>query len=316
MLGPLAGSSVISSSIRATIRGSSANAHELFNGLIGRRSSLPNARERGEPPDREIQVKIIDAHVHVLVDNPGYGRNLSVEELIEKLDENSIDKAIIVQSKRGNGLDSPYPVESAKRFPARLIAISGCDALAPDAADLFRFRVTQWGARGIRLFWAGWRQSETRYDPIWAVASELGVPILMAGENAQYTDLVDVLRRFPKLQIVLDYMVDADISDGVPADLQLLADQPNVVLKFFATFLFDQTEKAKVSAQGFFDALVEAFGADRMMWGSNYPSDAEPRWPYPRSIEAVRSLLVRYGEDQQERMMSGTAIALWPELGR
>ena len=111
MLGPLAGSSVISSSIRATIRGSSANAHELFNGLIGRRSSLPNARERGEPPDREIQVKIIDAHVHVLVDNPGYGRNLSVEELIEKLDENSIDKAIIVQSKRGNGLDSPYPVE-------------------------------------------------------------------------------------------------------------------------------------------------------------------------------------------------------------
>jgi L-fuconolactonase len=261
-------------------------------------------------------MKIIDTHVHI-VDNPDYhGRNLSVEELIEKMDEIGIEKAIIVQSKSGNGLHNAFPAESARTFPGRLIAISGSDALAPDAADVLRFRVTHWGARGIRLFWDGWNQNEARFDPIWAAASELEVPLLFAGPAAEYEQILAVLHRFPKLKIVLDHFSNRDMSGSLPNDLLAIARHPNVVLKFFATYLFDDAEEANVMPHGFFDSLLGAFSSDRMMWGSNYPSSHEPRWPYLRIVEATKELLSRHSSAEQERMFSGTAISLWPELGR
>ncbi len=258
---------------------------------------------------------IIDSHVHIIDDPHYHGGNLSAEELIRKMDAAGVARAIIVQSKSGNGLDSALPADSARRFPHRLIAVSGCDALRPDAAEMIRLRVEKWGARGIRLFWCGWNMNDTRHDPMWATTSELGVPILLAGGGARYEELPRLARRFRNQRFVLDYLVDQDISQGVPAGLLAIADQPNVVFKFFTTYLIDQCAEAKISAPDLFKQLVTVFGAERLMWGSNYPSDHEPRWPYQRIVDATRELLAPHRSTEQERMYSGTAISLWPELG-
>jgi L-fuconolactonase len=259
-------------------------------------------------------MQIIDSHVHIIDDPHYHGGNLSADELVQAMDSAGVDKAIIVQSISGNGLDSPLPVESARRYPDRLIAVSGCDALSHDPGDVMRFRITEWGARGIRLFWDGWDQNDRRFDGIWKAACDCDVPILLAGPGAKYEQLPLVVRRFPSLKLVLDYMVEPDLSEGAPARLLLLAGTPNITLKFFATYLFDQCENAGVSAPVLFEQLVSAFGADRMMWGSNYPSDHEPRWPYQRILDVSRALVAPYSASTQERLLSGTAKSLWPEL--
>jgi L-fuconolactonase len=259
-------------------------------------------------------VKIIDTHVHVVVGNPDYHnpQDFPVELLIERMDEAGVSKAVVVQSRAGNGLDDPYPTESARLYPTRLIAVCGGDPRSPGAAETLRERVTQWGARGARIFCDGLDPGDARYNPVWEAAADLEAPILLAGK-VDFDTLGPLLRRFPELKIVIDHLGKPDLSRGVPAGLARLADHRGVVVKF-SSYVIDQAEKAGFDVEQLFSYLVETFGADRMVWGSNYPSSHEPRWTYRSTVETLKSLVEPYDAAVQERILSGTALALWPDL--
>lgn len=260
-------------------------------------------------------MKIVDTHVHIVVGNPDYHnpRDFPVEDLIARMDEADVAKAVVVQSKSGNGLDNPYPSDSARRFPDRLVAVCGGDLRDADAADTLRARTRDWGARGVRLFCDGLAPGEDRYDPIWMAATDLDVPVLLAGEVA-YDTLPPLLRRFPDLKVVLDHLGKPDLGRGVPTGLARVAEHPNVFLKF-SSYVIDQAEKAALDPEELFTFIVETFGAGRIVWGSNYPSSHEPRWTYQSTVDTARSLIGRYSHEEQEKMFAGTAIALWPDLG-
>jgi predicted TIM-barrel fold metal-dependent hydrolase len=83
--------------------------------------------------------------------------------------------------------------------------------------------------------------------------------------------------RFPKVRIILDHLARPTLVDGPPfaADREFfaLAEFPNVFLKVTPLNVTPESW-GKARPASFFGALIAAFGAGRIAWGSNFPATA------------------------------------------
>ena len=80
----------------------------------------------------------------------------------------------------------------------------------------------------------------------------------------------------------------------------------NVYLKV-STRVLSQAPPARIVRQ-----LADHFGAERLMWGSDYPASHERS--YREWVELARAATGELSEDEADRFLSGTALELWPEL--
>jgi L-fuconolactonase len=98
--------------------------------------------------------------------------------------------------------------------------------------------------------------------------------------------VVALAKAFPKIRVIIDHMAGAKIAAAMPnptwmADIASLAAQPNIYVKMSAFFdaanaTGDESmpwmaPKTVDMYTPIFDALLAAFGEDRLIWGSNWP---------------------------------------------
>jgi L-fuconolactonase len=120
--------------------------------------------------------------------------------------------------------------------------------------------------------------------------------------------------KFPTVNIILDHLGRPDVLDGPPyanaASLFDIADLSNIYLKLTPR-IFGDVKKEKASAETFFPRVVEAFGAQRMAWGSNFPTS-------PGTLEEIRTTaesgLACLSEEDREWIFGKTAQTLYPAL--
>jgi predicted TIM-barrel fold metal-dependent hydrolase len=123
-----------------------------------------------------------------------------------------------------------------------------------------------------------------------------------------------VLTRFPQATVLLDHFARPEIDDGAPyrkaAGLFAMARHPGLHFKF-------TTHNARDSRQGlatqasFCRAVVDAFGAQRIAWGSNFPASSGSLGQLLQ--EALEATAVLSTGDR-EWIFSRTAHALYPRL--
>jgi predicted TIM-barrel fold metal-dependent hydrolase len=112
-----------------------------------------------------------------------------------------------------------------------------------------------------------------------------GQPALMNETNPK-AQVAEIATRFPDLRIIIDHMAGAKLAAAMPdprweTDIALLASHKNIYIKFSAFFDManatgDESKpwtapKDMASYKPVFDKLFDAFGEDRMIWGSNFP---------------------------------------------
>ncbi|MGD9902117.1 MAG: amidohydrolase [Vicinamibacterales bacterium] len=241
---------------------------------------------------------VVDIHPHVISDDdvsypraPLFGkqstwsqeRPVTVEAMIAAMDDAGVDKAAVVQSSTCYGFDNSYVADACARFPDRLAAIGSVDMVQPDAPD----RIREWvdrGVVGLRLFTGGSTNAfdaslldDPRTFPSWALCGDLGLSMCIQTNPAGLAQVAGLARRFPGVRIVLDHLGRPDVSDGPPylkaASLFALAPLGNVYLKLTPRIFVDAAQ-SPASPETFFPRLVEAFGADRLAWGSNFPASS------------------------------------------
>ncbi len=78
------------------------------------------------------------------------------------------------------------------------------------------------------------------------------------------------------------------------------------------TTLFDGAAGAGLDAPDVLEWLCGVFGAQRLMWGSDYPQHHSER--YPEIVAFGRRACGRLTADEQAAFLGGTALELWPEL--
>ncbi|WP_434114185.1 amidohydrolase family protein [Paraburkholderia caffeinilytica] len=278
---------------------------------------------------------IVDIHPHIISDDEGryppaplFGkrsdwskeRPTTVETLIAAMDTAGVAKAAVVHSSTTYGFDNSYVVEGCAQYPDRLVAVGSVDVLQPDAPK----RIREWvglGLAGLRLFTGGSTKEfdpseldDPRSFPAWELCAELGLTMCIQTGPVGLPQVTALARRFPNVAIILDHLGRPDVTDGAPyvnaRSLFDLAPFENIYLKLTPR-IFGDVKKEKASAETFFPRVVEAFGAKRMAWGSNYPTSTGT---LPEILATAQSGLACLSDEDREWIFGKTAQQLYPAL--
>jgi predicted TIM-barrel fold metal-dependent hydrolase len=269
---------------------------------------------------------IIDTHVHVVSDdrtrypvrdNPPDWPVVTGGSLAAELDATGVGRALLVQSFFTYGFDNGYAIDCAAADPDRFQVVAVIDQTDPGAPGLLGVLVQERGVRGVRLMPKGMPEG-VLWDPrtfgVWAAAEELGVPVTVAAEAPHVPYLARVIERFPGVTVCLEHMWGIEI-DKPPfpalAPVAALARFPNVHLKLAPNNSF-AARAAAVPARALYDHLIEHFGIDRMLWGSNYPAHPARFGSYADRLSMMRADLSYLDEAGQRAFFGGNAARLWP----
>jgi L-fuconolactonase len=281
--------------------------------------------------------KIVDIHPHIVSEDtvrypvtPLGGkqsewskeRSVTLEQLVDAMDEAEVDKAAIVHSSTTYGFNNDYVVDAVAANPRRFTGVFSVNVTQPDAAERMRYWVSK-GMTGMRIFARGSTIKEAWLaidDPVtfaaWQCASELGISVATNvhanGEGLE--QLKATLKRYPGVRLVIDHLGRPPVEDGPPynaaKDYFTLADFPNCYLKLTPSAL-KSTIKGKATTDTLIPKLVSVFGADRIAWGSNYPASAGTMSEIVASSrEALRAL----SDTDRSFIFAKTAQQLYPVL--
>ncbi|WP_321798309.1 amidohydrolase family protein [Caballeronia sp. J97] len=280
-------------------------------------------------------MNIIDIHPHIVSDDemryppaPLFGKRSdwsqerpnTVEALIEAMDAAGVAKAAVVHSSTTYGFDNSYVVDGCNQYKDRLIAVGSVDMLADDVPAVIR-RWADKGLAGLRIFTGG---STKDFDPseldnpesfkAWEMLAELKLPMCIQTGPVGLPQVRMLAEKFPTVNIILDHLARPDVLDGPPyanaAGLFALADLPNIYMKLTPR-IFGDVKKEKASAATFFPRVVEAFGAQRMAWGSNFPTSTGT---LSEILATARQGLASLDDEDRAWIFGKTAQKLYPAL--
>lgn len=261
-----------------------------------------------------------------------------VEELIQQMDACGVDHACLVQRATLYGYDNRYALSAAARFPGRLAPVVVLDGQEPGAAAKLAHLAAERRLAGVRLVAptltaddTAWLDSEPVLD-LWAAASRLHLPVTVilyrlnnaAGRSA----LLRVARRFRELPILvdhvglphsstpekkwgeaqgLDYSIPGGPDFGIAEHLTELGALPHVFFKV-TDINFDRLAEAHLDGAGFVRVLADAFGAERLLWGSDVGQSPAP---YSAKVARLRQAAQRLTEAERSAFLGGTAARLY-----
>jgi predicted TIM-barrel fold metal-dependent hydrolase len=246
-------------------------------------------------------VDIIDIHPHVISADPARypfapisgklshwveERPVTTEEMLVQMGAAGIAKSVLVHASTAYGYDNSYAADSAAAHPDRFTAVCCVDVRAADAPDRLRYWIRERHMTGLRIFTSGSAQADDSAwidDPItlpaWEAAAELEIPVCLQMKAGGFPHLQTILKRFPKLPVILDHLAHPPSNDGPPyaaaEEFWKLAAFPAVYLKITA-HNFKEFAEGAGTPQTFIQACVDRFGAHRIAWGSNFPSSKGP----------------------------------------
>lgn len=247
-------------------------------------------------------------------------RPVSFEGLLASMDEAGIDRAVVVQASTVYGNDNSYVVEAVRNHADRFVGVFSIDVLANDAVS----QMQKWldaGLSGLRLFTtgttmpgqAGWLDDERSF-PVWEYAQRHNVSICLQMTAQGIPALLNMLARFPDIRVLLDHLARPELAGGPPyeaaAPLFSLASHQGVFLKLTNRTIVEAGRGASTPAE-FFPRVLDAFGANRIAWGSNFPA---AEGALPQLLAEARESLSILPAEAQEAIFGRTALEVYPAL--
>jgi predicted TIM-barrel fold metal-dependent hydrolase len=214
-----------------------------------------------------------------------FDRHVTTDDLLARMDEAGVGAAVLV-SPRVYGSDHRYSFAAADEYPDRFGVVGPLSPSTPDVEERIRTFRQQPGGLGVRAVPIGGKD-EGIGGPSWrrvfAPAEQAGVPVFLLAPDV--IEIVPAIARaYPGLQIVLDHLGSV-ASSSVGGGARGLARVPDLLkLAEFDSVTLKCTNVPSLSNTGFpfndlwphLHAILEAFGPERLMWGSDitiHPDD-------------------------------------------
>jgi L-fuconolactonase len=260
-------------------------------------------------------VLIIDSHVHT-----GVNWSEPVDVLLHQMDTNDVAHACLVQHN-GN-YDNSYILDCAKRYDGRFKVIGLIDLPEPNRDAKVR-ELHKQGGTGFRIN----LRKENTWDPEnsgFKVAGELGMIISVIGraENFGSVRFKQLLDNCPNTHFCLEHLVRSPGEDAKPPydvyqDALACSQWANTSVK--VPGLGEILAKPARLPTGYtwgdefpphYQMCKDAYGVQRMMWGSNFPPSAAKEG-YRNTLVGVRDMPIFANDDDVEWIMGKTAAKLW-----
>ncbi len=273
---------------------------------------------------------IIDSHCHAwstwpyqppVPDPETRGR---VEQLLFEMDQNGVEKALVVCAQIDhNPENNEYVAAACRRYPNRLFQLADVDSRwsptyhLPGAADRLRQAAARWPLAGfthyLRAEDDGSWLVEAEGLRFFGAAVELGLLASIHCHPHQQGALRALAERLPDLPILLHHLGHPRVTE--PNDLAEIlksARQPNILVKvsgFYYGTAGAKWDYPLRDTHGMVRAIYEHFGPRRMCWGSDYPV-VRQFMTYRQALEAFRTHCDFIPRTDQDWILGHTLAAL------
>jgi len=253
----------------------------------------------------EVLVKI-DAHVHVFSkvtaefpreanDQLPAEDEAPVERLLKTMDDTGVDRSLLIQIGGTSIEHHAYLLHCLSTYPERFLGIGRIPDDVDDPVDHMDRLAETSGVIGFRLFGLGGPEPlqpvdirEFRTYPIWKRAAEMDYVIWLYPRSIDVHLVPFLLEAFPQVRVGYNHLM---VSPGTE-NFQMENGRPRIETRmppahrqFVRGMSRFENVRALISGQYAFSNeawpyadlrdwqhyLARLFGADRLMWGSDFP---------------------------------------------
>lgn len=271
---------------------------------------------------------MIDAHQHFWQLARGdYGwltpasgaiyRDFMPDDLAPLLAEHAIQRTILVQAAPTIA-ETSFMLRVAAETPFVAGVVGWVDFTAENAPDLIDGLAVSELLVGLRPM------VQDIADDDWLLRPDLAPALLAMIDHdlvfdalvlpRHLTRLLRVIERFPSLRVVIDHGAKPHIRSGEMqpwrADMAMLASIPGVYCKLSGLVTEADPTQGDAAIKPYAEALLELFGADRVVWGSDWPV-VNLAGGYERWRALTRDVLSALGETERRQVLGGNAERLY-----
>jgi predicted TIM-barrel fold metal-dependent hydrolase len=267
----------------------------------------------------------IDAHVHLWT--PGQSRyprsgaersaqyepaSFTPQELFANAKPCGVRRVVLVQMNFF-GFDNSYMLDAIAKYKATFCGVAVVDRAAPNVCGEMR-RLAGLGVRGFRI--VSGKQPQTWLDSpgmaaMWKCAAETSQAMCTLVDPEALPSVDRMCAKFPDTTVVIDHLarvgMAGPIRDSDVSALCGLARRKHVYVKVSAFHALGKKQYPYSDLGEMIRRVYDAYGASRLMWGSDSPFQEQDGNTYAGSIELVRDRLDFLTSDDRHWMLRKTA---------
>ncbi|MBM3934821.1 MAG: amidohydrolase [SAR202 cluster bacterium] len=244
----------------------------------------------------------------------------TAEELIADMDQNGVNMSVLVQTSWSTW-DNGYLADSAKKYPKRFVTMGMVDPMDKGNAEISRYWMQDRGCVGFRLHPCYYKEpilTLPQNEAMWKTFVKLGAVIQVQLNVEHAPQVAAVAKKYPSVKIVLDHMAYPDTKEyphfTSHQPIIDLAKHPNVYVKISDLKPQSKMDYPYTDIQGIIRKLHNAYGINRLMWGTGYPGKHRIKHNWPTLDQELR--IIREGIDwlskaEKDRLLGGTAAEVW-----
>ncbi len=287
-----------------------------------------------DPPKKPAALPVVDTHVHlwdierrdglgwIATDNKVLFKSFLPKDHKPLAEANGVRAVVVVQA--GQSLpDNQWNLDATAKdkdlyrgVVGNLSKVIGTDDFAP----LFEKLCKDERYVGYRL--SGRYQKELTEDVFRHLeqTAKAGRTVDLLASDKEYSldDAAEIARRVPKLKVILDHfgnveLTDKPLAEGWVKRFRAVAKQPNVCCKVSA--LYGRVKKQPAPKELDFykpvlDLAVEAFGEDRLVFGSDWPV-SEATTDYAAVLDLVKGYFADKGQAVSNKVFCQNAAKFY-----
>lgn len=256
---------------------------------------------------------ILDGHTHITSRWTGSGR--SARDLLADMATASVAGAAVVTPGTA-GWDNTLTFDAVASDPRIFTAIARVDLTATDALSSLKYAIAC-GARGIRItlasgHHAGWL-IDGSIDAICRILDSEATVVEFHCGPGDFELVTAFAHRYPGVRVLLDHLGRPDPMAGVagPAFEQFLrlAELTSIHTKTANSAFFSRQQEPYADLAPFLEAALDAFGAHRIMWSSDWPLCREGG-PYAAALRPTIDVLSSRSVSERDMVLHGTFESL------
>jgi len=271
----------------------------------------------------------VDTHAHIYHANEGrYPKKENplrppkgtggIAHLRREMAENNVSRTVLVQTGSAYGWHNHLLGDMTSANREQMVGVCTLDPSSDESVREFERLVGERNVRGLRM--EPTKTGTPVYDHpgadlLWQKVRELN-GVICAHIQAQFLpELAGLLTRYPDVPVVLDHAAYPKAADGVESEtvngVVEIAKFKNLNVKLTFAVTGSDQEYPFSDMFGIVRRIVDAFSADRCMWGSDFPCEL---WLKKASYGQHLALFTEeldLSAGEREAILGGTAMRVW-----
>jgi predicted TIM-barrel fold metal-dependent hydrolase len=255
-------------------------------------------------------MNFIDAHSHIWTPDteryplaPGFRRALmdpprfTPAELCQQAIPVGVGRVVLIQMSF-YGYDNSYMLHALSKYPEVYRGVAVIDPCQENVATLMQ-DLKQKGVRGFRIYpknepvdrWLSFEGMRA----MWKCGGEQNLAMCCLMDADGLSELDRMCRQFPDTPVVIDHLCRIGVTGQIlEQDVKSLCDMAKhqkLTVKVSGFYALGQKEPPYHDLVPMIKRLCDAFGRERLMWGSDSPFQVVNGHSYKASIDLVHSKL-------------------------